>query len=97
MSEQPTAPSALVRAVRTYLDHLTVERGLAANTLVLYLADNGWIQDPAADRYAPRSKQSPYEGGIRTPIMLRWPGRVPPGRGERPVLSLDLFPTVLAA
>jgi integrase/recombinase XerD len=39
VSEQPTAPSALVRAVRTYLDHLTVERGLAANTLSSYRRD----------------------------------------------------------
>ena len=30
----------------------------------------------SADRYAPRSKQSPYEGGLRTPIMVRWPGKV---------------------
>jgi len=42
--------------------------GQAANTVVLYLHDNGWIQDPASPNYGPRSKQSPYDGGIRTPI-----------------------------
>src|SRR5262249_44722023 len=43
-------------------------RQLTGNTLVVFLADNGWIQDLHADQYAPRSKQSPYDGGLRTPI-----------------------------
>ena len=54
------------------------DRKIAENTIVIFLADNGWIQDPAADRYAPRSKQSPYDGGLRTPILVRWPGKVAP-------------------
>lgn len=78
------------------LDHLTA-KGVSDDTLVIFLADNGWVQDPDADRYAPRSKQSPYDGGLRTPIVLRWPGRIKPGRSDVPVLSLDLAPTVLAA
>lgn len=79
------------------LDYLE-KKGLAENTLVVYLADNGWIQDPAAARFAPRSKRSPYEGGIRTPIMLRWPTRLKP-RKEAIALasSIDLAPTILAA
>ena len=78
------------------LDHLDREE-LAENTLVLYVTDNGWIQDPNAPRFAPKSKQSPYDGGLRTPIMVRWPGRVAPGESDRPALSIDLAPTVLAA
>lgn len=78
------------------LDHLD-KKGLAENTIVVYLADNGWIQDPDADRFAPRSKQSPNEGGLRTPIMIRWPGHVEPKVSEQPVLSIDLAPTILTA
>jgi len=78
------------------LDHLDA-KGLTDDTMVLYLADNGWIQDPAADRYAPKSKQSPYDGGLRTPIIVRWPAKVRPEMSDQPVLSLDLAPTVLAA
>jgi uncharacterized sulfatase len=78
------------------LGHLNT-KGLAADTMVLYLADNGWIQDPEADRYAPKSKQSPYDGGLRTPIILRWPGKVAPGMVDEPVISLDLAPTIVAA
>ncbi len=78
------------------LGHLDA-RNLTADTMVIYLADNGWIQDPAADRYAPRSKQSQYDGGLRTPIMVRWPGKVRPATSDRPVSSIDLAPTILAA
>ena len=78
------------------LDFLDAEH-LAENTLVLFLADNGWIQDPSADRYAPRSKQSPYEGGLRTPIVVRWPGKVVPLSCAVPVSAIDVAPTVLKA
>jgi arylsulfatase A-like enzyme len=72
-------------------------RQLAGNTLVIVLADNGWIQDPTADRYATRSKQSPYDGGVRTPILIRWPGKVIPRSSETPVSAIDLAPTILKA
>lgn len=72
-------------------------KGLEEDTVVVYLADNGWIQDPDADRYAPRSKRSQYDGGLRTPIIVRWPGKVGPGTSDRPVSSIDLAPSILAA
>lgn len=73
-------------------------RGLRENTLILYVADNGWIQQQDGKGYAPRSKRSPYDGGLRTPILLNWPGKIPARRDEQtPVLSLDLVPTVLGA
>ncbi|HZL87310.1 MAG TPA: sulfatase [Pirellulaceae bacterium] len=79
------------------LDYLD-KQALAENTLVAYVADNGWIQDPAADKFAPRSKRSPNEGGIRTPIILRWPQRITPHRDDQTLVSsLDLAPTILAA
>jgi arylsulfatase A-like enzyme len=71
------------------------ERGLESNTVVAYVTDNGWITDPATGRFAPRSKQSPYDGGLRTPILLRWPGHIAPRRDETPVSSVDLMPTLL--
>jgi uncharacterized sulfatase len=73
------------------------DRKLRENTLVVYLADNGWIQDPQADRYAPKSKQSQYDGGLRTPIMLRWPGKIEPRVSAELASSIDLAPTTLAA
>lgn len=68
----------------TLLDHLDRE-GLAENTIVVYVADNGWITDPKTGRFAPKSKLSPYDGGLRSPIMLRWPGRIKPAVIDTPV------------
>jgi len=79
------------------LDYLD-KKDLSRSTLVVFLADNGWIQNPDKGGYAPKSKQSPYEGGLRTPIIVRWPGHLTPRRDERtPVVSIDLAPTILAA
>lgn len=75
------------------IDHL----GIAENTLVIYVTDNGWIQSPKANSYAPRSKRSPNEGGVRTPIMFRWKGKLPPATRHEPCSSLDIMPTALAA
>jgi len=84
------------RTVGQLLDLLDA-RGLTESTLVVFVTDNGWIQSPDHPRYAPRSKRSPYDGGVRTPIMLRQPGRIAPGERDVPVSSLDILPTVLAA
>ena len=74
------------------------ERNLRGNTLIVYATDNGWINRTDKSAYAPRSKQTPYEGGIRTPIMFSWPnGNLKNGKRKDVVSSIDLFPTVLAA
>lgn len=79
------------------LDYLD-KKGLSENTLVVYVTDNGWIQNPEGRNFLPKSKRSPYDGGLRTPIMLRWPGRIKPMRDDAtPVSSIDLAPTILAA
>jgi len=79
------------------LAHLD-QQGLSENTLVVYVTDNGWIQSPNANPYAPRSKRSPNEGGIRTPVMLRWPAKLKPARDDATLVStIDLAPTILAA
>ncbi len=85
-----------------YLD----EKQLTENTMVLYLCDNGWAaastngDDPNQKlwkRYAQRSKSSPYENGIRTPIMVSWPGHMTPARVPDFAHAIDLFPTIAAA
>ena len=87
------------------LDHLD-EKGIADNTMVLYICDNGWAaastnaDDPNQELwngFAQRSKGSPYENGIRTPIMISWPGRINPERIKDLAHAIDLFPTIAAA
>ncbi len=84
---------------------LVDDRGLREDTVILYICDNGWAApSTAADHpaqhlwkaYAQRSKSSPYENGIRTPVMVSWPGRIEPSKSEDFVHAIDLFPTVCA-
>lgn len=81
-----------------YLD----QAGLRQKTLVLFVVDNGWIQEIGDVRttrgaFAPKSKSSPYDGGLRTPVMLRWPGKIGPGVYADLVSTVDIAPTILAA
>ena len=71
------------------LDRLDRE-GLTDNTLVIYFGDHG--------RPHVRGKQWLYEGGIRVPMIVRWPGHVRPGTVARdPVSLIDLAPTCMTA
>ena len=73
------------------------ERGQSENTIVVYVADNGWIQSPDNPRYAPKSKQSQYDGGLRTPIMVHWPKKIVPKMSDDLAQSIDLMPTLRSA
>ena len=74
------------------------EKGLTEDTLIVYICDNGWIQSANKGGYAPRSKQSANEGGVRQPTMFSWPGTIEPGdRGDQLTSSVDIVPTMLAA
>ncbi len=88
-------------SVKVLLDHIE-RRGLRENTLIVFLADNGWdrrigtISGPMLGMAGDRGKKSMYDLGFRTPIVLSWPGHVPAGvvRDEL-VSTVDLYPTVL--
>jgi arylsulfatase A-like enzyme len=68
---------------------------LEHDTLIVYVNDNGGTGTNVPFR---GRKGQLYEGGIRVPFAVRWPGRVPAGRRcEQPVIQLDILPTVLAA
>jgi uncharacterized sulfatase len=79
------------------LVELLEDRGLRDRTLIVYVTDNGWIQDPEGPGFAPRSKQSPYEGGVRTPVIFSWPSRLRPADRPERVSSIDIVPTLLSA
>ena len=74
-------------------EHLDKSK-LADNTVILYLADNGW--DGSNGQDGRRAKLSPFELGIRTPMLVRWPGKVPPLRDTETLASIiDIAPTIL--
>ncbi|WP_397569253.1 sulfatase [Schlesneria sp. T3-172] len=75
--------------------------GYKENTLIIYVVDNGWLQTNGpvrqGDQFLTRSKNTPYEDGVRTPIIFRRPGWITPGRRTELVSTIDLAPTILAA
>ena len=73
------------------------DQGLKENTIFVYLSDNGWITHPVTGRFAEKSKQSQYDGGTRTPIMVRWPGHVKPSMSPDLAQAIDFVPTLLTA
>ena len=78
----------------------TLDRtGLATNTLVIFTSDNGGVLAHGANNGPWRGeKQHMYEGGLRVPGMVRWPGVINPGsRTERMTLTMDIFATACEA
>ena len=73
--------------------------GLADNTLVVFTSDNGGQVNVGANNGPHRgAKQEMWEGGIRVPTCVVWPGKVAPGRRTREVtMTMDWMPTLSAA
>jgi arylsulfatase A-like enzyme len=68
--------------------------GAAADTVVVFLTDNG-SAIAASNAGMKGRKGSPHEGGVRVPCFVRWPGKIPAGRVVRePAAHLDLLPTL---
>ena len=74
------------------LDYLDKKK-LTDKTIIMYICDNGW---GSVDRGS--VKASAHELGVRTPIMIKWPGKVTPHMDKVNLASnIDLMPTILAA
>ena len=73
------------------------ETGVADRTVIMFTGDNGgWLPSTNTNLGMRAGKGSEYEGGIRVPLIIRYPGVTKPGRCLRvPVIGADLYPTVL--
>ena len=90
---------AMDLAVGKVLDGLK-EHGLENNTVVFFMSDNGGLSTseghPTSNLPLRGGKGWMYEGGIREPMMVRWPGVTKPGSvNDTPVTSTDFFPTIM--
>jgi arylsulfatase A-like enzyme len=74
------------------------ELTLAENTIVIFTSDNGGLIGPTSNTPLRSGKGYPYEGGIRVPLIVRWPGHVKSGSvcGEV-ATSVDFLPTLCEA
>ncbi|MEM9019709.1 MAG: sulfatase [Planctomycetota bacterium] len=90
---------AMDQAVGDVLDTLE-EQGLADNTVVVFFSDNGGLSTseghPTSNLPLRAGKGWLYEGGVREPCIVRWPGRTEPGSSTAvPIISNDFYPTLL--
>jgi uncharacterized sulfatase len=76
--------------------------GLAKNTLVMLLSDNGGLEHEQSGRIVTSNrplrgeKGTLYEGGIRIPAIVRWPEQIPAGsRCDTPTITMDVYPTLV--
>ncbi|MEI6460472.1 MAG: sulfatase-like hydrolase/transferase [Verrucomicrobiota bacterium] len=74
------------------------EQGIRNNTLVIFCSDNGAPQRSGSNLPLNNFKATIYEGGIRTPAIVRWPGHTPVGVATQHAVAMnDLYPTLLHA
>ena len=91
---------AIDRSVGRVLDTLDQE-GLADNTLVMFTSDNGgagYIGIPEVNQPFRGWKITMFEGGLRVPMMIKWPSKITAGKVvDTPVAHIDVMPTLAAA
>jgi uncharacterized sulfatase len=80
------------------------KKGLAKNTIFVFVVDNGFVPDAEKPRregaefdYTKKSKRAPFDDGLRTPILIRWDGRTKPATHRELCSSVDILPTLLFA
>lgn len=108
LSDKEAAYASLIagmdRSLGDLMDWLE-ENGEADNTVIIFMGDNGgfatgkqWRDEPLYTQNSPLrcGKGSAYEGGIRVPMIVCWPGETAPGsRCGKPVMAEDIFPSIL--
>jgi len=74
------------------------KEGVYDNTIIFFLSDNGGAKASSANNLPLRDfKQSVYEGGLRVPFIMSWPGKFKHAVCDEPVISIDIMPTICAA
>jgi arylsulfatase A-like enzyme len=72
------------------------ELGLSSNTILIFFSDNGGYGPKTCQKPLRGGKGMYYEGGIREPMFVYWPGKVKPGSiCNEPIISTDFYPTFL--
>ncbi len=82
--------------IKRIIDFLD-ENNLRENTLIIVTSDNGYNGGQSANNLLRGAKGHIYEGGLKVPMLINWPGKVLPRRSNAPVSCLDVFPTLMEA
>ena len=90
--------SALDDSIGAVMDKIE-DLGLEKNTLIIFASDNGaGFAGYSNNSPLRKGKHTMFEGGVRVPFAMKWPEKIPIGvTYNKPISSLDVFPTVVAA
>lgn len=94
MANYATMIASVDQNIQRIVDYLD-KNGLRGNTIIVLSSDNGYNGGQSSNNLMRNSKGYIYEGGIRVPTFINWPGMVTPRRSYAPVSLLDYFPTFL--
>jgi len=97
-NKEMAAYATMVRSIDDNVKRLTEyldRNGLRENTVLFFTSDNGFNGLQSTNRNLRGAKGNVYDGGLRVPALVNWPGVVAPGVTEAPVQGLDYFPTFL--
>lgn len=99
MQHTNAAYAAMIESMDTTIGALrdTLKKhGLSENTVIIFASDNGGHLPTTDNSPLRHGKGSAYEGGVRVPLIIHWPGHTKPGSlCDTPTISTDLFPTLL--
>jgi len=93
------AYAAMIESVDQSMEHIMAllkELDLEKNTIIVFTSDNGGAGGVTSNYPLRGNKGNFFEGGIRVPLIVKYPGKViPGGESSLPVISPDLYPTIL--
>jgi arylsulfatase A-like enzyme len=96
----PPAYAAMVESVDESVGRVMRtlrELKIDQQTLVIFTSDNGGFAKATSNSPLRANKGSNYEGGLRVPLIIKWPGKTKPDSvSDQPVISTDFYPTILA-
>jgi len=91
--------AAMIESVDTGIGRIAAaldELKLAGNTVVFFFSDNGGVKGITSMEPLRGGKGCYYEGGIREPMFVRWPGKIKAGTTcDTPIIGIDFYPTLL--
>ncbi|MGJ8632520.1 MAG: sulfatase [Luteolibacter sp.] len=80
-----------VKRIVDYLD----EAGLRENTVIIFTSDNGFNGAQSVNKNLRGAKGHIYDGGLRVPVIVNWPGKIAAAKVSEPIQGMDFFPTFL--
>ena len=100
-NQKSSTYAAMVEAVDNCIGTIVKtleEEGIADNTMIIFTGDNGGLLGPTSNLPLRSGKGFPYEGGIREPLIVKWPGKIKAGSvSDVPACSIDFMPTICEA